>query len=94
MCSSDLEVDGSSRDLHGALIDAKLLARVYLLMTGGQVGFFSKDEKNEISIDSAAERFDYSERKVIHVVASKEQKKSHKAYLDKLSKASNKKLNW
>ncbi|HJM09237.1 MAG TPA: DNA polymerase III subunit epsilon, partial [Gammaproteobacteria bacterium] len=39
------EVDGTSRDLHGALIDAKLLARVYLLMTGGQVGFFSKDDE-------------------------------------------------
>ena len=88
------EVDGSSRDLHGALIDAKLLARVYLLMTGGQVGFFSKDEKNETNIDSLDERFDYSQRKIIHVTASKDHKESHKAYLDKLSKASNKKLNW
>ena len=91
---SRYEVDGSSRVLHGALIDAKLLARVYLLMTGGQVGFFSKDETTESSIDSAAKRFDYSERKVMHVVPSKEQKESHKTYMDKLSKASNKKLNW
>ena len=30
------EVDASSRELHGALIDAELLARVYLAMTGGQ----------------------------------------------------------
>ena len=30
------EVDASSRELHGALIDADLLARVYLAMTGGQ----------------------------------------------------------
>lgn len=30
------EVDASNRDLHGALIDADLLARVYLAMTGGQ----------------------------------------------------------
>lgn len=30
------EVDASGRDLHGALIDADLLARVYLAMTGGQ----------------------------------------------------------
>ena len=35
------EVDGTSRDVHGSLIDAKLLARVYLLMTGGLVGFLS-----------------------------------------------------
>ncbi|MEO0997586.1 MAG: DNA polymerase III subunit epsilon, partial [Pseudomonadota bacterium] len=30
------EVDNSKRDLHGALLDADLLARVYLAMTGGQ----------------------------------------------------------
>lgn len=30
------QVDNSSRELHGALLDARLLADVYLLMTGGQ----------------------------------------------------------
>jgi len=30
------EVDASQRDVHGALIDSELLARVYLAMTGGQ----------------------------------------------------------
>lgn len=30
------EVDNSNRQLHGALLDAELLADVYLLMTGGQ----------------------------------------------------------
>jgi len=29
-------VDNSSRDLHGALLDAEILAEVYLAMTGGQ----------------------------------------------------------
>ncbi len=29
-------VDNSNRDLHGALLDAKLLSEVYLAMTGGQ----------------------------------------------------------
>jgi len=31
------EVDNSQRDLHGALLDAKILADVYLAMSGGQV---------------------------------------------------------
>jgi len=31
------DVDHSNRDLHGALLDAELLAEVYLAMTGGQV---------------------------------------------------------
>lgn len=30
------DVDNSGRDLHGALLDAQLLAEVYLAMTGGQ----------------------------------------------------------
>lgn len=30
------DVDNSGRDLHGALLDARLLAEVYLAMTGGQ----------------------------------------------------------
>lgn len=34
-----LGVDNSRRDLHGGLIDAQLLADVYLSMTSGQVGF-------------------------------------------------------
>ena len=29
-------VDNSHRDLHGALLDAQILADVYLAMTGGQ----------------------------------------------------------
>ncbi len=38
------EVDASSRELHGALIDAELLANVYLAMTGGQTAL-SLDEE-------------------------------------------------
>ena len=30
------EVDNSGRELHGALLDAEILADVYLAMTGGQ----------------------------------------------------------
>ena len=33
------EVDNGSRVLHGALLDASLLAEVYLAMTGGQTAF-------------------------------------------------------
>lgn len=36
-------VDNSGRELHGALLDAELLADVYLLMTGGQTSLFIDD---------------------------------------------------
>lgn len=35
-------VNNSARQLHGALLDADLLARVYLAMTGGQVSLFDE----------------------------------------------------
>src|SRR5210317_1163612 len=38
------EVDASKRDVHGALIDSELLARVYLAMTGGQSSLLLDDE--------------------------------------------------
>ncbi|MFL2560826.1 MAG: DNA polymerase III subunit epsilon, partial [Gammaproteobacteria bacterium] len=46
LCSR-YEVDTTKREVHGALIDAKLLANVYLLMTGGQVGFFNQDQTTD-----------------------------------------------
>ena len=41
------QVDHSKRDLHGALLDARILAEVYLAMTGGQAS---------LSLDGDAER--------------------------------------
>ena len=38
------EVDNSGRTLHGALLDAEILAEVFLLMTGGQTQLFEINE--------------------------------------------------
>ena len=49
-----LNIDNSNRKYHGALLDAELLAEVYLRMTGGQVsmnifdGFVNNAEANSI----------------------------------------------
>lgn len=41
-------VDNSSRDFHGALLDARILGDVYLAMTGGQTSFdLNKDTKSK-----------------------------------------------
>ena len=40
-------VDNSQRDLHGALLDAHLLAQVYLAMTGGQSSLFDTVKTTE-----------------------------------------------
>jgi len=41
------EVDASRRDVHGALIDSELLARVYLAMTGGQSSLLLDAEESD-----------------------------------------------
>jgi DNA polymerase-3 subunit epsilon len=38
-------VNNSNRELHGALLDAELLAFVYLAMTGGQIDLFEDENK-------------------------------------------------
>ncbi|MBT6922386.1 MAG: DNA polymerase III subunit epsilon, partial [Candidatus Ruthia sp.] len=48
------EIDSSARTVHGALLDAQILAQVYLAMTGGQSTLFSdnnndNDDKAEAS---------------------------------------------
>ena len=40
-------MDNSKRELHGALLDARILAEVYLAMTGGQASL-SLEEDSEL----------------------------------------------
>ena len=47
------EVDNSERELHGALLDAELLADVFLLMTGGQTNL-SLGEGSDAGTSSAS----------------------------------------
>ena len=44
-------VDNSQRDLHGALLDAEILADVYLLLTGGQVTLSLGEEASDQSTE-------------------------------------------
>ena len=47
-------VDNSRRDVHGALIDSELLARVYLAMTGGQAALSLDENIVEVARGSDA----------------------------------------
>ncbi|MET0986361.1 MAG: DNA polymerase III subunit epsilon, partial [Steroidobacteraceae bacterium] len=47
-------VDNSRRELHGALLDAQILADVYLAMTGGQVTLILADTTVALHDDAAA----------------------------------------
>lgn len=47
------EIDNSQRSLHGALLDARILADVYLVMTGGQTALSLDD--SDLNADAAAQ---------------------------------------
>ncbi|QEA40034.1 DNA polymerase III subunit epsilon [Pistricoccus aurantiacus] len=49
-------VDNTQRVLHGALLDAEILADVYLAMTGGQTALTLSADPGENDTDSAAQR--------------------------------------
>ena len=50
------EVDNSQRDLHGALLDAEILADVYLAMTGGQTALQLSGSGNDDGGQARAEQ--------------------------------------
>ncbi|HRD68698.1 MAG TPA: DNA polymerase III subunit epsilon [Legionella sp.] len=53
------DIDNSNRQLHGALLDAEILAFVYLAMTGGQTSLFaeadSSAKESQIYVEHIAE---------------------------------------
>ena len=49
-----LGIDNSKRTLHGALLDAEILADVYLSMTGGQTSLFDEEHADSSIIQTTA----------------------------------------
>ena len=81
------EVDASRRDVHGALIDSELLARVYLAMTGGQSALLLDEEKTDAGVAGEAEvsRQRPDGLKLVVIKASDEELAAHESILDKMN---------
>lgn len=87
-------VDNSQRDLHGALLDAEILADVYLLMTGGQVNLNINDQSatdaGEINQTSTIRRLS-GDRPALRVIEANEHEISrHQQKLDSITESSGK----
>ncbi|MFO7994052.1 MAG: DNA polymerase III subunit epsilon [Marinobacter sp.] len=79
-------VDNSSRDLHGALLDAEILAEVYLLLTGGQTALSLEAGSDEAGGEGGIRRLG-SDRKPLSVVrASSEEASAHDEFMALLAK--------
>jgi DNA polymerase-3 subunit epsilon len=88
-----LEVDNSNRMLHGALLDAGLLAEVYICMTRGQ-GSLVIDEGEARDASGAIEIIDLSAFDLPMSLPSDEELAAHRAVLADIDKASRGKLLW
>jgi DNA polymerase-3 subunit epsilon len=80
-------IDNSQRELHGALLDAELLAEVYLALTGGQSALFQDSDSGRTAQQKKiVRRFDSSRASLPIINASAEERKLHEAWLDELDK--------
>ncbi len=78
------EVDNSQRELHGALLDAQILADVYLAMTGGQATLDLAAKPAERRLKVGADAPAAVARRIKVVRASEEELAAHEHMLDEM----------
>jgi DNA polymerase-3 subunit epsilon len=84
------DVDATKRDVHGALIDSELLAKVYLAMTGGQTALSldaepTPESKAQDSHATAAAAMQSKNQIVIQPTV--DEAAAHEAFLQKIRKS-------
>ncbi|NND68107.1 MAG: DNA polymerase III subunit epsilon [Halioglobus sp.] len=91
------DVDNSQRDLHGALLDAEILADVYLAMTGGQTALQLSDSAGDSEGQAPAEtimRLPASRSPLPVLRATDEELAKHEAQLDAIAASNGGKVLW
>jgi len=84
------DVDNSNRQLHGALLDAQLLAEVYLALTGGQeaLALHSASDGEGQSLPAAVQALieEAKDRPLPVIAASADECSHHEARLGEIEK--------
>lgn len=94
LCSR-YHVDNSQRELHGALLDAEILADVFLRMTGGQSSLLLAGDGEGGGQGAGAIRRLAADRLTAPVLAaSAAELEAHRAFLQDLAKISGRELDW
>jgi DNA polymerase-3 subunit epsilon len=82
------EIDNSQRELHGALLDAEILADVYLAMTGGQVSLSLDSQVDSNGQRQSAIQRVAADRPPLRVIRADDAEiQAHTARLDAIDKA-------
>ena len=92
-------IDNSHRELHGALLDAEILAELYLAMTGGQVGLtLASEEPSAGAVPEAGEGGPMqvrSDRPRLAVIAADgAEREAHRQRLQAIDRASDGRCLW
>jgi DNA polymerase-3 subunit epsilon len=89
-------VDNTQRTLHGALLDAEILADVYLAMTGGQATLFEEVRSPLQGGTQVAEvrRLDPKRARLPVIAPSAEELAAHERWLEELDKQSKGQCLW
>jgi DNA polymerase III subunit epsilon len=87
------EVNNAGRELHGALLDAGLLAEVYIRMTRGQDSLVI-DAADALAADMAARPIDFSALDLIVIAADEADLAVHAAVLAEIDSASGGRTVW
>lgn len=87
------DIDNSHRLLHGALLDAEILADVYLLMTGGQASLL--DDDNDLNDgDTIPTRLPADRPPLKVLMCSDEERQAHQQKLQQVARESGGKCVW
>ncbi len=83
------EIDNSHRELHGALLDAQILADVYLALTGGQATLSLAANSGAMAKRNSANAGVDAEREALKIIyANDEELQAHNAFLNKIQQES------
>src|SRR6056297_112511 len=81
-------VDNSGRELHGALLDAQILAEVYLAMTGGQTALLLGREEGTAAVGGDVRRLAAGRAPLRVLRANPVEEAAHEARLQEIQAAS------
>jgi len=87
------KVDLSERDLHGALLDSKLLAEVYLELKGGKQFSMNLSKKNEEKNNQEKSKF-INQKEIIKFKPSEQDTLLHKEMIKEIKQSIWKKYNY
>lgn len=89
-------IDNSQREKHGALLDAEILAEVYLAMTGGQVNLLWDDEASEAGQNKPGKRakLDANLSSIPVIMANNAELEVHKRRLEAINQGSDGQCLW